>query len=169
MKRLQTAGEGVALLKVVEVGSQVIVVVVVEPFHGSVLDRPVHSRDLTAIRENSPPDCFRILMAPRVAPRVVGLGEPVFDPVGFADHVEAHRPGIDGVPVSRLLFELNTIGGQTRVNLIGHGLKHVLKERPGCRSVSCCHALSIGELLRPVDAHEQVKPFVGTTVHWTVF
>ena len=45
LERIEPVGEGLARL--------MIVVVVVEPFHGRVLDCPVHLRDLTAIRENS--------------------------------------------------------------------------------------------------------------------
>ncbi len=40
---------------------------------------------------------------------MVGLGEPILDPIGFADHVEVHWPGIEDVPVSGLLYELNAI------------------------------------------------------------
>ena len=96
-----------------------------------------------------------------MAPGMVGLGEPVPDPVGLADHVEAHRPGIDGVRVPRLLRELDAIVGENRVDLIGRGLEHVLKELPGSLSVSSCNELSDGELGRPVDAYEQVTLALG--------
>ena len=69
-------------------GPQLIVRFVGEWFHRRVLDRSVHTLDLA------------------VHPRVLGLGQPVLDPVGFADHVEAHRPGIDRVPVPGLFSEL---------------------------------------------------------------
>lgn len=45
---------------------------VMEAFDGRFLDGAVHPLDLT------------------VGPRVVRLGEPMFDIVGLADHVEAH-------------------------------------------------------------------------------
>ena len=91
--------------KVGEMCAQLIVAVVVKALDGCFLDSAVHSLDLA------------------VGPRVVGLGEPMLDPVGFADHVEAHWPGIDGVPVSGLLCELNTVIGENGMDLIGHGLE----------------------------------------------
>ena len=42
---------------------------------------------------------------------MVGIGQPVLDPVGFAVHVEAHWPGIDRVPIPRLFSELDSIVG----------------------------------------------------------
>ena len=43
-----------------------------------------------------------------IGPGVVGLGQAVFGAVGLADHVEAHGPGINGVPVPALIGKLNT-------------------------------------------------------------
>jgi hypothetical protein len=40
-----------------------------------------------------------------------------------ADYVEAHRPGVDGVPVPRLLGELDPVVGENRVDLEGYGLR----------------------------------------------
>ena len=89
LKGLQSATEVVGADEVGEVLTQL--VVVVEPFDGRIFDCPVHAFDLA------------------VGPGVVRLGQPVLDGVGFADHVEAHRPGIDGVPVSGLLGEFDAI------------------------------------------------------------
>lgn len=83
--------------------AQLVVAVVVVTLDGGFLDCAVHPFDLAAPRENSPPDCFRFL----VAARVVGFDQPVLDPVDLGDHVKAHRPGMDRVAVSRLLGELN--------------------------------------------------------------
>ena len=74
------------------------------------LDGPVHPLDLT------------------VRPRVVRLGKSVLDPVGLADHVEAHGSGIDRVSVSRLLGELDTVVHC----LAGY---HVVMSREGVRIV----------------------------------
>ena len=74
---LQPAPEVVVADEVAEVTSQLIVVVVVEAFHGGLLDRAVHPLDLAAIQENSPPDCFLILMAPGVLDLMLAA-----DPVG---------------------------------------------------------------------------------------
>ena len=71
--------------------SQLIVGVAVEPLYGCLFDRAVHPLDLT------------------VRPRMVRLGQPVLDPVGFADHVEAHWPRVSGVTVPRLLRELAAV------------------------------------------------------------
>jgi hypothetical protein len=82
-----------------------------------------------------------------------GLGQPVLDSVGLADHVEAHRPGVDGVPVSGLLCELDSVVGQDRVDLVGHGLEHVLEELPGRFPVSRCNELGdiqLSEVSAPV-------------------
>ena len=124
-------------------GSQLIVAVIVEALDGSVLDRPVHPLDL-AIR-----------------PRMVRLGQTVLDPVRLADHVEAHRPRVDGVPVPRLLGELDDIVSQNRVDLVGHGFEHVLKEFPGRLSVGCRNELSDGELGSAVDTDEGKELALG--------
>jgi hypothetical protein len=39
----------------------------------------------------------------------IGFGQPMLNPVGFANHVGADHSGIDGVAVPRLLCELNAI------------------------------------------------------------
>jgi hypothetical protein len=89
------------------------------------------------------------------APWVVGFGQAVLDAashgsrtvgepwLALADHVEAHWPGIDTVPVPRLFCELDparhwarTNGalngslGEDRVDLAGHSFEHVLQELP---------------------------------------
>jgi hypothetical protein len=73
------------------------------PCNGLPANRERDPFDLTAPRENSPPDCFLIL----VAPRMVWLREAMLDTIGLANHVEAHGPRIDCSPVARLLGELN--------------------------------------------------------------
>jgi hypothetical protein len=97
--------------------AQVIAAVLVKALHGYFLDSAVHSLGLA------------------ICPRLVGLGEPMLDPVRFADQGEAHWPGIDGVPVSGLLCEFNTVIGENGMDLIGHGLEQVLQELPGRLSV----------------------------------
>ncbi len=123
--------------------SQLIVGFVVEAFYSRVLDCSVHPLDLP------------------IGPRVVGLGQPVLDPVGFADHIEAHRPGIDGVAVPRLLCELNAVIGENGVDLIGHSVEQMLQELPGRLSVSRCNELSDGELGRSVNAYKEIELAFG--------
>ena len=93
---------------------------------------------------------------------MVRLGQAVLDAVCLTDHVEAHRPGIDSVPVPRLLRELNAVIRENGVDLIGLGFEQELKELPGRLSVSCGNELGDGKLGGPVDSDEQVKlPFAG--------
>jgi hypothetical protein len=136
---LQTACEVLGRQVVSEVRSQLIVGFVVEPFDRRVLDRPIHQLDL-AVRRG-----------------MARFGQSVFDPVRLADHVEAHRPGIVGVPVPGLLRELSAVISQNGVDVIGHRLKHLLQELPCRFSVSRRNELSDRELGRPVDADEQVE------------
>lgn len=117
--------------------------VVVEPFDRRHLDGAVHPFDLA------------------VGPWVVGLSQPVHYAVGLADHVEAHQPGIDCVPTAGLLFELDSVIGQDRVDLIVHGFEHVLQELPGRHSVGCCDELHDGELGRPVNSDNEKELALG--------
>ncbi len=111
--------------------SQLIVGFVMEAFYCSVLDRSVHSIDLT------------------VGPRMVGLGQAVLYPFDFADHVETRWPGIDGVAVPGLLGELDAVIGENGVGPIEHGFQQMLKELPGRISVRRCNELSDNEFVRP--------------------
>ena len=77
MQRLEPSGEVVDCKEVGEVGAELVVAFIVETLHGRVLEGAVHALDLAAIRENGPPDCFLVLMAPRM----VGLGQAVLDPM----------------------------------------------------------------------------------------
>jgi len=112
---------------------------VVEALYGGVLYGAVHPLDLT------------------VGPRMVRLCEPVLDAIRFTDHVEAHRPGDDRVPVPRLLCELDAIIGQDGVDLIGDGLEHVLQELPGGAPVSLLDELGHRELARAVNADKEIE------------
>ena len=55
---------------------------VVEPFHGGILDRAMHAFNLT------------------IGPRMVRFGQPGFDAIGFANHVEALWSGINVVALT---------------------------------------------------------------------
>ena len=81
----------------------------------------------------------------------------MFDPVGLANHVEAHWPGVDGVAVSRLLCELNAVVCQNGMHLIRHTFEHVLQELPGCLPVCLLDKLGHGKFACAVNADEQVK------------
>ena len=61
-------------------GAQLGVAVVVEALDACVLDGAVHPFDLAAIQENDSLDLFAIFMAPRV----VGLGQPILNPASHS-------------------------------------------------------------------------------------
>ena len=141
----------------VEVSAQLLVIVIVEVFDSGLLDcavplpgnglpanREWDALDLTTIRENSPPDCFLILMAPRM----VGLCQAMLNFVGSTDHVEAAEARDHGVPVSRLFGELdaprhclsdqwrsNGSIGQDDVYLVGNGFQDSLEKGHGRGSI----------------------------------
>ena len=85
---LQSSPEGVSADEVGQMLREVVVVVVVEAFDGRRLDGAVHAFDLTATRENSPPDCFLIL----AVPRVLWLGCAMLDAARRAGAFEGVRP-----------------------------------------------------------------------------
>lgn len=89
--------------------AQLIVTVIVEAIDGRVFDHQGHSFDLA------------------IGPGMVGLRQPVCDPVVPADHVEAHRPGVAGILIPWLLGE--------RDSIIGSGQKLVVK-RPALRRLA---------------------------------
>ncbi len=81
----------------------------------------------------------------------------MLDPVGFADHVETTRPGIDGVAVPGLLSELDAVIGENGVDPLKDGFQQMLEELPGRLSVSRCNELSDREFGRSVIAHREIK------------
>ncbi len=68
--------------------------VVMEAFDSCFLDRPVHPFNLT------------------VRPGMVGFCQTVFDPMGFADHVEAHWTRPRRIAIAGLVSELDAVIGQ---------------------------------------------------------
>ena len=119
--------------------AKLVVAVVVVALDGRVLDRPVHPPDLT------------------IRPRMVRLGQPMLNPVGLANHVEPHWPRDVGVPISRLLGELDPVVRQDRVDLVRHGVQKQLQEFPGRLSVRLFHQLRHGELAGSVNGHEEIE------------
>ncbi len=103
---------------------------------------------------------FDLSLCPRdlaVGPGMVALCRAMLDPIGVTYHVDAHRTGIDAVPVPGLFCAMIAVVGGDGVDLIGHDPEHVLQELPGGRSVISCDELSNAELGRPVGVCVQVK------------
>ena len=118
-------------------GAELIVVVVVVAFDRCVLDRAVHPLDL-AIR-----------------PRMVWLCEAMLDTFSVTDHVKAHRPRINGIPVPGLLSELNAVVRKYGVDLVGHRLEHMLQELPSGLPVCFFDQLGHSKFACAVNANEQ--------------
>lgn len=101
-------------------------------------------------------------------PRLVRRGEPGFYPVNVADHVKAHRMGVDNVVISRLPGNLNAIawqmrlaemrGGENGADLKGYGLQ---QEFSGNAPVSFFNALRRGERIGPIALYEEVQLALG--------
>ncbi len=123
--------------------AQLIMIVVVIAFDGGVFDRPVDPLDLA------------------VGPWMAGPGQPVFNPVGVADHVKAHGPGIDRVSVPWLRGEPDAIIGQDRVDVIRDGFEQMFKELPGCLAVGLVYELSDRRFSGPINGCEQLQPVLG--------
>jgi hypothetical protein len=108
--------------------------VVVEAFDGRLFNRAVHPFDLA------------------IGPRMVWLRQAVFNPIGFANHVKAHCPRIDGIAVPQLLGELEAVVRENGIDLIGHGFEHVLQELPSSAPASFFYELGHSELGGAVNA-----------------
>ncbi len=118
--------------------SELIVAVIVVAFYGGILDRTVHSLDLS------------------ICPWMVGFGQSMFNPVRLADHVEAHLSGIDGISVSGLLCELDAIICQDGVDFVGHKFHNILQKFPSSASIRRFGELGDGELAGAVNGNEQI-------------
>ncbi len=118
--------------------AQLIMAIVMVTLDGGLFDRAVHPFDLA------------------VGPWVVGFRQPMLDPIGVADHVEAHWSGIGSVPVPGLLGELDAVVRQDGVDLVRHGFEHVLEELPSRAPVGLFSELGHSELVGAVDSDEQI-------------
>lgn len=82
-------------------------------------------------------------------PRMVRLGQAALNAMCFADHVEAHMPRTDGVPVARLPGEPEALACKNGKNLTGYGFGYVLREPRDQLSVSRFNGLSYDKPRRP--------------------
>jgi hypothetical protein len=118
-------------------------VVAVVSLDGGVLDREVHSLDLT------------------VGSGMIGLGQAMLNPIGLADYVKAHRSGIDGVPVLWLLGELDAIIFENGMNLVGDFFDYVLQEFLGGAPVCYFYELGGRVFVGSVDCHKEMELALG--------
>ncbi len=119
--------------------AQQIMAVIMVALYGGLFDRAVHPLNLA------------------VGPWMVGFRQAMFDPVGLTDHVKAHWPRINGVPVAGLLGELNAIIGENGMDLTGHGFEHILKKLPSGAPVSLIDELRHGELAGAINADKEIE------------
>ncbi|GAN79074.1 hypothetical protein SAMN02746095_02261 [Acidocella aminolytica 101 = DSM 11237] len=118
--------------------AQLFVAVLAKAFDGSVPDRLVHPLDLA------------------VGPGMILLHQTVLNPVGFADHVEAHLPRICCIPVAGLLGELDAVVSNERVDAIGDGLEQMLEELTRSPVISLVHELRGCKLASLVNANKEI-------------
>ena len=122
-----------------EVVSKLIVAVIMVAPDGGFFQGSVHPLDLA------------------VRPRVVWFGEPVFDPVLPAAHIE-HMPHISSggaLGVSWREGELNAIVSENRVDFVRDGFNQ--GGQKGGRGHAVCFFSELGEgkFTGPIDCHEQ--------------
>ena len=114
-----------------------LVAFVMIPFDRRGLDCAVHPSDLA------------------IGPWMIGFGQSVFNLICFADHVEAHRPGICVVSVSGQVCNLDTVVGNNVVKFVGNGFQKVLKERPFCFAIYSVGKFRKGELAGAIEARDR--------------
>ena len=71
----------------------------------------------------------------------------MLDPVGRTDHFKPHLTRIDCIPAAGLPGELDSVIGQSGMDVLGHGFELVLQELTCSASVSRFNELSDGNLL----------------------
>ena len=137
--------------EVVEVASELVVVVVVETFDGRLLDGAVHAFDL-AIR-----------------PRVLGFGCAVLDAEGGAGIFEGMRP--DGFALcegfgnqlccrsaSTRRGEMGAVIGQHDADPVRHGFNKVLEKVGGGSAQGLAMKFDEGEFACPINGNEEIEP-----------
>lgn len=113
--------------------------VVMEAFDSGFLDCPVHPFNLT----------IRLGM--------VGFRQTVFNPVGFADHVEAHgaRPG--RIALTGLFSKLDAVIGQNGMNPGRDHTQEMFEEFPGCLPIGFFDQLCDSEFACSVDGNTEIQ------------
>jgi hypothetical protein len=104
--------------------------------HGGFFKRAIHAFPLT------------------IRPWMTRFGEPVVDAILLADAIEDVR---EGIPIALLIGELDTVIGQHRVDLVGHGGDPVTQELCGYCLVGVRRQLGIGKLADTIDGDKQIE------------
>ncbi len=136
LEGLEPAAEVVGVDEVLEVPPQLIMAIVVEALDGRVLDGAVHALDLS------------------VCPRMIDFREPVLDAVLVADPVE---DGVEGVFVTGLVGELDSVVGQHRVDGVGNCGDEIAQELGRRHLARLLMEFGISKLGCPVDPNEQAQ------------
>lgn len=119
--------------------SELFVALVVILLDCRVFDRAVHAFNLA------------------ICPRVVWLGQTILNAIWVANHVEPHGPRIGGVPVARLLAELNAIVRQYLMDFVWYRFQHDLQKLPSCLAVGFVDQLCDGKLAGSVNCHKEIQ------------
>ena len=124
---------------------------------------------MTPHRENDPPDRILTLfdlygsvhaLDLSTRPWMVGLCQPVLDTMRVTDHVEAHLAGVNLVPVSGLICELDAIIRKYGVDPVWHGLQEVFEKLPRGLSISFVDQTGHRELAGSVNCDKEIQlPF----------
>ncbi len=138
----QPLGEVVGRQESGEVLAKLVVAVVVVAADGRFFERSIHAFDLA------------------VGPRVIDLGQPVFDGRFAAG---ALKDMLEDVVVALSIDELNTVISEDGVNFIGDGIDQVSQELRRHHFPSLIVELGEGEFGCPVHGHEEIElPLFGS-------
>ena len=119
--------------------AKLIMAIIMIPFDRRVFDCSVHALDLT------------------IRPRMVWLGQPMVDTIGFADEIKPHLAEGHAVPVSRLLCELDAVVRKNGVDFVGYGIKEMFEEFPRCFAVGFLNELRNRELAGSVNGDKEIE------------
>lgn len=146
---LQAASEIISGDEVGEVGSQLLMGLIVIALHRGLLDGSVHSLDLA------------------VRPRMIGFGQTVFDAVGSTDLVEAVNAITcsPAIAIARQIGELDAVIREHDVNPVWYGRDQGFQEAYGRWPISLLMQLDEGELRGAIDRNKEVEfALLGTNL-----
>ena len=88
---------------------------------------------------------------------MVQLLQPAFDLIGLADRVDTHGPGLDCVPVSRLLRELDAIVRENGMDHVRNGFPQEFWELPGRLAIGFLDQLGHCKLAGSGNGGKEIK------------